>query len=117
MKYELKYAKLINNQIHYAPNPFKVGDRVIGNPNDSVYVEAGYLPVVTTEPPETDAQHYATPHWAEQNNQIVQSWTIEEIPITEEQALTRYANELTGANNQTLVEAAETLITDRIKEE
>jgi len=35
----------------------------------------------------------------------------------EEQALTRYANTLTGANNQTLVEAAETLITERIKED
>ena len=35
----------------------------------------------------------------------------------EEQALTRYANTLTGANDQTLVEAAETLITEKIKEE
>ena len=36
---------------------------------------------------------------------------------TEEQALTRYANELTGASDQTLVEAAETLIIDKIKED
>lgn len=35
----------------------------------------------------------------------------------EEQALTRYANTLTGASDQTLVEAAETLIIDKIKEE
>ena len=35
----------------------------------------------------------------------------------EEQALTRYANTLTGASDQTLIEAAETLITDRIKED
>lgn len=42
---------------------------------------------------------------------------IEPEPLTDEQALTRYANELTGANDQTLVEAAETLITERIKEE
>lgn len=33
----------------------------------------------------------------------------------EEQALTRYANTLTGASDQTLVEAAETLINDRLK--
>ena len=38
-------------------------------------------------------------------------------PLTDEEALTRYANTLTGANDQTLVEAAETLITERIKEE
>ena len=45
------------------------------------------------------------------DNGIVRDMTAEE------EALTRYANELTGANDQTLVEAAETLITDRIKEE
>lgn len=45
---------------------------------------------------------------------------IPEDPETEEQqaeALTRYANTLTGASDQTLIEAAETLITDRIKED
>jgi len=47
----------------------------------------------------------------------VQSWKVEEIPITDEEALTRYANSITGASDQTLVEAAETLITDRIKED
>ena len=36
---------------------------------------------------------------------------------TDEQALTRYANSLTGADDQTLVEAAETLITEKIKED
>ena len=35
----------------------------------------------------------------------------------EEQALTRYANTLAGASDQTLIEAAETLITEKIKEE
>ena len=42
---------------------------------------------------------------------------IEPEPLTDEESLTRYANELTGANDQTLVEAAETLITEKIKEE
>ena len=111
----MRYATLSNNQIHYAPNPIKVGDRVIGNPPDSVYIEAGYLPVVTTDPPETDAQHYAEPHWVERDNQIVQEWELVEIPISEEAALTRYANELTGADDPDLISAAETLITDRIK--
>lgn len=34
---------------------------------------------------------------------------------TSEQALTRFSNTLTGANDQTLIEAAETLINDRLK--
>lgn len=76
----MRYATLSNNQIHYAPNPIKVGDRVIGNPPDSVYIEAGYLPVIETDPPVTDEFHYAEPHWAEENGQIVQSWEIKENP-------------------------------------
>ena len=62
------------------------------------------------------------------DNGIVRDATPEEIeayeewrkntpPPDAEAALTRYANTLTGANDQTLVEAAETLITERIKEE
>lgn len=38
-------------------------------------------------------------------------------PPTDEEALTRYANELTGADDTTLIEATETLITEKIKEE
>lgn len=76
----MHYATLSNNQIHYAPNPLRVGDSYIGNPPDEVYVEAGYLPVIETDPPETDAQNYAEPHWVEQNGQIVQTWALEELP-------------------------------------
>lgn len=35
----------------------------------------------------------------------------------QEEAITRYANELTGADDPDLLSAAETLITQRIKEE
>lgn len=42
---------------------------------------------------------------------------IEPEPLTEEEALTRYANSITGADDPDLISAAETLITDRIKEE
>jgi len=36
---------------------------------------------------------------------------------TDEEALTRYANELTGQNDPDLISAAETLLTERIKED
>lgn len=75
------------------------------------------MPVVEIDAPETDEQHYAEPRWTEQDGQIVQRWEVKEIPISDEEALTRYANELTGANDPDLISAAETLITQRIKEE
>lgn len=42
---------------------------------------------------------------------------IEPEPLTDEEALTRYANSITGANDPDLISAAETLITERIKED
>ena len=76
----MSYAKLINNYPSYAPNPIRVGDRVIGNPPDEVYAEAGYLPVIETDPPEAPEGHYMEPSWAERDGQIVQIWTLEELP-------------------------------------
>lgn len=113
----MRYAKLINNYPSYAPRRMKIGSVIVYNPTDAQLLEEGYHPVIETQAPETDAQHYAVPHWAIENNQIMQSWTVEEIPITDEEALTRYANELTGADDTDLISAAETLIEQRIKEE
>lgn len=42
---------------------------------------------------------------------------VEPEPLTDEEALTRYANELTGASDPDLISAAETLIKQRIKED
>ena len=42
---------------------------------------------------------------------------VEPEPLTDEEALTRYVNTLTGANDPDLISAAETLIEQRIKEE
>ena len=43
--------------------------------------------------------------------------SVEPEPLTDEESLTRYANTLTGADDPDLLSAAETLITERIKEE
>ena len=112
----MRYAKLINNYPSYAPRRIRIGNAWVYNPTDAQLLSEGYLPVIETPMPETDERHFATPHWAIQNNQIVQSWTVEEIPISEEEALTRFSNTITGANDPDLISAAETLITERIKE-
>lgn len=112
----MRYAKLINNCPSYAPRRLRIGSVIVYNPTDAQLLAEGYLPVIETSAPEVDEQHYATPHWAIENNQIVQTWELVEIPISDEEALTRYANSITGANDPDLISAAETLITDRIKE-
>ena len=49
--------------------------------------------------------------------ELVELPPVEPEPLTDEEALTRYANELTGQNDPDLISAAETLIEQRIKEE
>lgn len=74
------YAKLVNNYPSYAPRRLLIGSAWVYNPTDAQLLAEGYLPVIETEPPKTDTQHYAEPHWEEENGQIVQSWEIVEIP-------------------------------------
>ena len=76
----MKYAKLIDGEIQFAPNPIGVGNRQIGNPPASVYEAEGYKPVVYTNPPTVEHGYIAIPGWQEEDNEIVQVWHIEEEP-------------------------------------
>ena len=111
------YAKLINGNLQPAPNPIYIDPYWVGNPTPEMLISAGYKPVVYTEPPETQPGYVAVPGWEENALEIVQVWTVEQVPITEEEALVRYSNELTGASDETLTEAAETLIKTIIEED
>ena len=76
----MKYAKLNEGNLEFAPNPIIIDDRQIGNPSDEVYADQGYKPVTYTDPPETEPGYIAVPGWEETDNAIVQTWTIEEEP-------------------------------------
>ena len=49
--------------------------------------------------------------------ELVKLPPVEPEPVTDEEALTRFSNTITGANDPDLISAAETLIEQRIKEE
>jgi hypothetical protein len=107
----MNYAKLIEGELIFAPNPIKVGNAYIGNPPGSVYEAEGYKPVRYTDPPTEPGEGYQWQEsWSETDTEIVQGWVLLEVPISEEDALVRYSNELTGAEDRTLAEATETLI-------
>ena len=107
----MKYAKLINGYPSFAPNPILHAGLWYGNPPGSVYEAEGYKPVVYNEPPRDAPSGYQwNEAWGETDTEIVQDWVLVEVPITEEDALVRYANELTVAQDETLTEATETLI-------
>ena len=112
----MRFAKLINNNLIPAPNPIIIGDRQIGNPPDEVYEAEGYKPVRHTEPPEVEPGFIVVPGWEDDGDEIVQTWTVEAVPITEEEALVRFSNELTGAEDKSPIEATETLIKNYMEE-
>lgn len=76
----MRYAKLINNYPSYAPRRMIIGDKWVYNPTQEQLTELGYLPVVESEPPETDEQHYAVASWRIVNDEIVEEWSVLEIP-------------------------------------
>lgn len=107
----MRYAKLINGNLQLAPNPIYIDPWWIGNPTPEMLIAEGYKPVHYTEPPAEPGEGYQwVESWSETESEIVQGWVLVEVPITEEDALVRYANELTGAEDETLEEATETLL-------
>lgn len=107
----MTYAKLISGNLSIAPNPILHENTWIGNPPGTVYEAEGYKPVVYADDPgDAPSGFQWSEIWSEDDFNIQQGWVLVEIPISEEDALVRYANELTGANDTTLQEATETLI-------
>ena len=76
----MRYAKLVNNYPSYAPRRLRVDNSWVYNPTEQQLLSDGYLPVVETEPPVVEDGYYAVPHWEEVDGEIVQNWTVEEIP-------------------------------------
>lgn len=105
------YAKLIDGNLFFATNPILYNGYRIGNPPGSVYESEGYKPVRYTDPPgEPDAGYQWAEIWSETAAEIVQSWELAQVPITEEDALTIYSNKLSGKEDENLPAATETLI-------
>lgn len=58
------FAKLINHYPSYAPRRLRVGETWVYNPTVKELVEAGYMTIIESEPPEADAQHYTIPQYS-----------------------------------------------------
>lgn len=109
------YAKIIDGAIVYAPR--KINRIIDGqeytafNPTNEMLAEQGWLPVGYTNPSNDapEGYHYEATY-TEWPNEIHQDWVLVPDEITEEAALVRYANEVTGVDNLDLMSAAETML-------
>ena len=106
----MRYAKLIDGELILAPNKLVGETTTVYNPTPEMLMAEGYKPVRFTDPPVVPEGFYSAPDWEEHEDEIVQTWTVLPAPVSEEDALIRYSNEITGAEDETLPEAAETLI-------
>ena len=74
------YAKLIDGNISYSPNPIYIDPYWVGNPTPEMLIGQGYKPVIYTDPPQTEPGFVAVPGWTENVLEIVQVWTVEPEP-------------------------------------
>lgn len=88
----MRYGKLIDGAVEYAPNKIKDGDSTTYNPTVETLTALSYMPVIVTDAPQTETGYQAVGEWVIENNQIVLKWHIEEAEATAEEVL----NILTG---------------------
>ena len=102
--------KVVNNGYIVAITSASTGDAISESEYNAI------LGIINNAPKAPEGYTYKlradTLEW-----ELVELPPVEPEPPTEEEALTRYANTLTGANDPDLISAAETLIEQRIKEE
>ena len=76
---DMTYAKLIEGELIFAPNPILHAGLWYGNPPGEVYEAEGYKPVVYTEQPsETPDGYYWSEIWTEEDGNIQQGWVLVE---------------------------------------
>lgn len=88
------YAILDKGRLIRAPRMLDVADTHVYNPNDAQLRAAGYKPVEYTDPPGEAPEGWEyVPGWEDQGENIVQTWTLQELP-PEEATETDYAEAL-----------------------
>lgn len=74
------YGKLIDGAILYAPKKLNGVGVVVYNPPAEMYLEQGWLPVTFVDPPEAPSGYYYESGWSEDEDAIVQTWTLTPLP-------------------------------------
>lgn len=88
----MKYAKLINGIIEYAPKKIKHDDSITYNPPVDMILQEGYKPVIETPMPEPQEGYYYELSYRDEGEQIIYVWTL----VKEEPSAEEIVNILTG---------------------
>ena len=75
------YAKLIDGNLKIAPKKLPGDGVIVYNPPAEMYLEQGWKPVEYTEQPaDPPSGYYYESGWEEQDDAIVQVWTLTPLP-------------------------------------
>jgi len=88
----MKYAKLIDGVIQFAPRKIKHDNSTTYNPPVEMLIERGYKPLIETEPPVAPEGYHYELSYLDEGEQIVYVWTLAEDEPTPDEIL----NILTG---------------------
>lgn len=76
----MRYCKLINGRLVYAPKKIVDGDTVTYNPPAEMLEELGWKPLVVEPMPEPREGYHWEPVYTEEEDDIRQSWIEVEDP-------------------------------------
>lgn len=81
----MKYAKLVNNMISYAPRKIRHNGRWYFNASEDIMRMEGWLPVILVEPPEIPDGYMLRESWAITDDPsgrqvIIEVWNVVPIP-------------------------------------
>lgn len=77
------FAKIENDRFMEAPSFLIVGDTKVWNASTDDHIAQGWYPVIFTDEPDTEEGFHAEFSWIQDEDRIVQTWTIvqDEPPI------------------------------------
>ena len=85
----MAYGKLEEGSLTLAPKMLNIGGYHVYNPSGEQYEANGYKAVTFTEEPEAPQGYYYESGWEEEQDEIVQTWTLVKEPddVEPEEAL------------------------------
>lgn len=81
------YAKLENGKLIKAPYYLTINNQKVWNASANDYLSQGWYPVIHTEAPTTEEGYHAESSWAQEGDEIVQTWTVVENEVTADDIL------------------------------
>lgn len=83
----MRYGKLENGFLYFAPRKIKHGDSITYNPPVEMLIERGYKPIIESDPPEAEEGYHYELSYEDTGDEIVYVWTLAEDEVTADELL------------------------------